>query len=105
MTQLEYYVAHVFPTGFQSIRSTFRIWCDLMTSNYKDYTLLHEDDPFTECKEWFWVSLGEDNVYPKAFLEHLQQMVDDVESGKIKTYPMPEDFFGRIVGDVELDDE
>lgn len=59
-----------------------------MTSSYQDYTLLNEDDPFVECYEWFWVSLGEDNVYPKDFLEELMQMADDVQTGKVKTYPI-----------------
>lgn len=59
-----------------------------MTGNYKDYSLLKSNDPFTECYEWFWVSLGEDNTYPKDFLEYLMQLADDVESGKVKTIPM-----------------
>jgi hypothetical protein len=35
-------------------------------------------------------------------------MVDDIETGKEKVYPMDEDFFDRmkdLVKDVELDDE
>jgi len=104
MTQLEYYVTHVFPTGFQSIRGTFRIWADLMGSNYKDYTLLHDDDPEQECIEWFWVSLGEDEVYPKEFLEHLMQLAEDVETGKEKTYPMNE-VFDRLKEKYEEDDD
>ena len=90
MTNLEYYVTHVFPAGFQSIRGTFRIWKDLITNNYKDYTLLHDDDPEQECIEWFWQSLGDDDVYPKHFLEHLIQLAEDVRTGKEKTYSMDE---------------
>ena len=104
----EYWIGHCWMTGWQSIGGAFRIWCDLMTDNYKDYTLLHNDDPFTECYEWFWVSLGEDNVYPKEFLEHLMQLAEDVESGKVKTYPLDEDFFDRmkdLLDGVELDDD
>jgi len=92
----EYWIGHCWMTGWQSIRGAFRIWSDLMTDNYKDYTLLHDDDPFTECYEWFWVTLGEDEVYPKAFLEHLMQLADDVETGKEKVYPLDEDFFERL---------
>ena len=40
--------------------------------------------------EWFWASLNEDDVYPKEFLEHLMQMVDDIETGKVETYSMDE---------------
>jgi hypothetical protein len=35
-------------------------------------------------------------------------MVDDIETGKVKTYPLDENFFDRmkdLVGDVELDDD
>lgn len=84
MNNLEYYITHVFPTGWQSIRSAFRIWADLMTNNYKDYSLLHEDDPEQECIGWFWVSLGEDNVYEKEFLEYLFELSARVERGEEK---------------------
>jgi len=67
-----------------------------MTSDYDGYALLKEDDPETECIEWFWASLNEDDVYPKEFLEHLMQMVDDIETGKEKLIPLDEDFFDRI---------
>jgi len=46
------------------------------------------DDPYEECYDWFWQSLGEDNTLSKDFLEHLQRMVEDVQSGKVKTYPL-----------------
>jgi hypothetical protein len=106
MTNLEYYITHVFPTGFQSIRGTFRIWADLMTGNYKDYTLMWYDDPYEECYNWFWSSLGEDEVLPKSFLEHLIQMAEDVRTGKEKVVPLDKDFFDRLkdlTDDVELD--
>ena len=59
-----------------------------------------------ECIEWFWGTLGEDEVYPKEFLEYLLQMVDDIDTGKVETFPLTEDFFDRLedlVKDVELD--
>jgi len=94
-------------SGWQSIHGAFRIWRDLMTDNYKDYALLEEDDPFTECYEWFWVSLGEDEVYEKEFLEYLMKLADDVETGKEKVVPLDEDFFDRmkdLLKDVELEE-
>jgi hypothetical protein len=104
----EYYIGHCWMTGWQSIRGAFRIWADLMGSNYKDYALPRTvEDPEQECIEWFWVTLGEDEVYPKEFLEYLLQMVDDIDTGKVKTYPM-EDVLAELkdlIGDVELDDE
>ena len=81
-----------------------------MTSDYDGYALLKEDDPETECIEWFWASLNEDDVYPKEFLEHLMQMVDDIETGKEKLIPLDEDFFDRIKEltdgvEIDLDEE
>jgi hypothetical protein len=61
-----------------------------MTSNYEGYALMREDDPEEECKDWFWNSLNEDDTYSKEFLEYLQQMVDDIETGKVKTYTLEE---------------
>jgi hypothetical protein len=106
MTNFEYYITHVFPTGWNTIVSAFRIWKDLMTDNFEGYALLKTDDPFTECYEWFWVTLGEDDVYPKEFLEYLHQLVDDIDSGKEEVIPIDEDFMNRIknlVGDL-IDD-
>jgi hypothetical protein len=77
-----------------------------MTSDYDGYALLKEDDPETECLEWFWASLNEDDVYPKEFLEYLMQMVDNIETGKEKVVPLDEDFFDRmkeLVKDVDID--
>lgn len=104
----DYWIGHCWMTGWQSIAGAFRIWCDLMTDNYKDYSLIHTDDDAEECREWFWVSLGEDNTYPKEFLEYLIQLAADVESGKEKLIPLDEDFFERLkdlTDGVELDDD
>jgi hypothetical protein len=102
----EYWIGHCWMTGWQSIRGAFRIWADLMGSNYKDYALLKDDNPEQECIEWFWVTLGEDEVYPKEFLEYLMKMVDDIESGKEKVYPMDEvmNRVKNLVGDLIDDD-
>jgi hypothetical protein len=104
----EYWIGHCWMTGWQSIRGAFRIWADLMGSNYADYALPRTvEDPEQECIEWFWGTLGEDEVYPKEFLEYLLQMVDDIDTGKVETIPLTEDFFDRLkdlVEDVELDD-
>ena len=88
MNWWQYYIGHCWMTGWQSIRHNFRMWADLMGSNYEGYALLKEDDPEAECLEWFWASLVEDDVYSKEFLEYLQQMVDDIDTGKEKLIPM-----------------
>jgi hypothetical protein len=87
----EYWIGHCWMTGWQSMRLTFDIWADLMTSSYAVYDLPRTvEDPETECIEWFWASLNEDDVYPKEFLEYLLQMVEDVELGKVETYSIDE---------------
>ena len=66
------------------------------------------DDPYEECLDWFWGSLGDDDTLPKEFLEHLMQMAEDVRTGKEELIPADEDFFDRmkdLLKDVELDDE
>lgn len=104
----EYWIGHCWMTGWQSIHGAFRIWRDLMTDNYKDYALLDDDDPYQECYEWFWVSLGEDDTYPKFFLEELMQLAEDVRTGKEEVVPLDENFFDRLknlVDGVKLDDD
>jgi hypothetical protein len=107
MNWWQYWIGHCWMTGWQSIRSNFRMWSDLMGSNYASYKLLKEDDPEAECIDWFWASLNEDDVYPKEFLEYLMQMSHDVMTGKVETVPLDDDFFDRLkdlTDDVELDD-
>lgn len=67
-----------------------------MTGNYEDYAILHTDDPYQECYDWFWTTLGEDDVLPKEFLEYLYQLADDVDSGRVKTYALSEDYLDDI---------
>ena len=109
MNWWEYWIGHCWMTGWQSIGIAFRIWADLMGSSYDNYALPKTvEDPEQECIEWFWVSLGEDETYPKEFLEHLLQMCEDIETGKVKTYPMDENFMNRLkelTDGVELDNE
>ena len=90
MNWFDYWIGHCWMTGWQSIRGSYIIWADLMTSNYKDYSLMWYDDHYEECLRWFWGSLGEDETLPKAFLEHLIQMAEDVRTGKEKTYSLDE---------------
>jgi hypothetical protein len=66
----QYWIGHCWMTGWQSIRSNFRMWGDLMGGNYEGYGLLKEDDPYTECLEWFW-DLDQ--------LKRISELLDDVE--------------------------
>jgi len=104
----DYWVRHCWMTGWQSIRHSFQNWGDLMTGNWKDYALLNSDDPFEECYNCFWYDLGEDDTYPKEFLEYLQQMVEDIQTGKEKVIPVDEAFMERLknlTDGVELEDD
>ena len=58
-----------------------------MTGNYEGYALLSGDDPYEECVGWFWQLLGEDNVYSKAFLESLQELIRRVDAGEVEMIP------------------
>lgn len=91
----EYWFGHCYLTGWQSIRTNFRIWSDLMTNNFEGYALLREDDPFLECLDWFWASLNEDDVYPKEFLEYLMELADDAKKHpeKLVSYETVEEMF------------
>jgi hypothetical protein len=108
MTWFEYIFTHLIPTWFSSFNDNFRMWRDLVTGDYEKYTLLKDDDPFQECYDWFWSSINLDETYPKEFLEYLLQMCADIDSGKVETVPLTEDFFDRLkdlVEDVYLEDE
>jgi len=96
----EYWIGHCWMTGWQTIAINFRMWGDLMGSNYDNYALLNEDDPLEECLDWFWVSLNEDDTYPKEFLEYLMQMVEDIETGKEELIPLDE-VMDRLRKDLE----
>jgi len=68
--------------------NNFKMWRDLLSENYEGYVLLKEDDPYQECYEWFWSSINMDECLGRDFLDYLQQMVEDVETGKVETTPM-----------------
>ena len=81
--------------GWYNCYYSFINWKDLIFNDYESYALLKEDDPLEQCILYFWDSLEED-IYDKEFLEYLQQMVYDIETGKEKVIPLDEDFFERI---------
>jgi hypothetical protein len=86
----EYYFGHCFQTGWREIWNNFKMWRDLISGNYENYTLLEDDDPYEECYNWFWTSINLDETYPKEFLDYLHQLVEDIDTGKEKTYSMDE---------------
>ena len=103
MTHFKYITDHLLRAWVQQWTCNFRMWADLMTNNYEGYALLEEDDPEQECYEWFWASINIDDTLPKEFLEHLYQMMDDIDTGKVRTYPA-DDILKRmkeIVDDME----
>lgn len=87
MTHLTYITQHLLPSWVRQWSCNFKIWSDLMTGNYEYYAVLEEDDPYQECYDWFWASINLDDILPKEFLESLYQMMDDIDTGVVKTYP------------------
>jgi len=87
LSWFEYILFSCIQQGWMNCWYSFQNWKDLVLNNYQEYALLKDDDPLDLCILYFWDSL-EDEIYPKEFLESLMQMVDDVETGKVKTYPM-----------------
>jgi hypothetical protein len=88
MNWFEYYFGHCFQTGWREMWNNFKMWRDLISGNYADYAILSNDDPYEECYNWFWTSINLDECYSKEFLEYLQQLMRDIDSGKEKVYPM-----------------
>jgi hypothetical protein len=68
--------------------NNFKMWRDLISGNYENYALYQKMTHYEECYNWFWTSINLDETYPKNFLNTLQQLMRDIDSGKVKTYPM-----------------
>lgn len=106
LSWVEYYFGHCLQTGWREIGNNFKMWCDLLSGNYGNYSLLPTDDPFEECYGWFWSSINEDETLPKEFLEYLLEMCDRIDRGEEKLIPVDEDFMEQLedlVKDVKLD--
>jgi hypothetical protein len=103
MNYFQYYAQHVIPTGLKSFNYAFQNWADYITGNYKDYISDLTEDPEADCRDWFWSVLGEDNVYPKEFIEYLENMVEQIDQGEIQTIPFDFDSLDSFVG-LEDDD-
>lgn len=97
MTNFEYYWYYVIPTGIRQVGYIFKNWKDLMSGNYNDYVLLKDDDPFEECYNWFWANLNDDDLVEKEFLEYLDKIVEDIESGKEKLVPFTEEMANQLL--------
>ena len=102
MTHFTYITDHLLRAWVQSWTYNFKIWADLMTNNYEVYANPYGESPEQECYEWFWASINMDDTLPKEFLESLYQMMDDIDTGKVKTYPA-EDVLKRMKELVEED--
>jgi hypothetical protein len=104
MTHFTYITNHLLRSWVHSWTNNFGMWADLMTNRYDGYAVLEGDDPERECYEWFWASINMDDTLPKDFLEHLYQMIGDVDTGKVKTVPA-EDVLKRLKELVDMEDD
>ena len=107
MTHFDYITKHMLPGWVESWTYNFKVWSDLMTGNYKPYAEPWGESPERDCYEWFWASINLDDIYSKEFIEELLQMKKDVESGKVKTYPLGDVLkkMEDLVGDMESDND
>lgn len=87
LSWFEYILFSCIQQGWYNCYCSFRNWADLIGNSYQGYGILPEDDDLEWCNDYFWDSL-QDDIYPKEFLEYLMQMVEDVETGKVKTISM-----------------
>ena len=102
MTHFTYITDHLLPSLVHRWSYNFKIWADLMTNNYEAYANPWCESPERECYEWFWGSINIDDTISKEFLEELYQRMDDVDTGKVRTYPA-EDVLKRLKERVEED--
>lgn len=107
MSQLEYWLLYCIPSGFQTIHYSFLNWMDLVwfPDNQKNYALLKDDDPFEQCRLYFWDEL-QDEVYDKEFIEKLYGLYEQVERGEVEEIPFDENMLDEIndlVGDLMKD--
>lgn len=103
MNVASYYLKHAIPTGWQTLRIAFNIWCDLLKGNYENYALPAGDTPYNECREWFWFYLGCDAILPKECLEDLIGTIDKIEAGEIELVSIQDvmkNLEDRLDGDV-----
>ena len=73
-----------------------------MTNNYKVYTNPYGESPERECYEWFWAFINMDETFSKKSLEEFYRRLDDIDTGKVRTYPA-EDVLKRLKERVEED--
>ena len=66
-----------------------------MTNNYEFYANHYAESPEKECYEWFWTSINMDDTLTKDALEQFHQMINDIETGIVKTIPA-EDVLNEI---------
>lgn len=98
---IKYIFGYLLFAGWREIGYNFRLWSILMTDTYDEIPLFDEEKSY----DYFWSSLNYDEILPKEFLESLYQMMDDVESGKIQTYPLTTDEFNslqELVGHIDV---
>ena len=95
-----YITGHLLPTWLSTWSYNFKVWADLMTDNYAEYSSPWCESLERECCEWFWTSIGLDDTYSKDFLESLYLMVEDIDAGKVRTYSA-EDVLKSLKGMVD----
>ena len=97
-----YITDHLLRAWVQSWTYNFKMWADLMTNNYEMYANPYGESSERECYEWFWTSINMDDTLTKEYIESLYQMMDDIDTGKVRTYSA-EDVLKRMKELVDKD--
>lgn len=88
MSNFEYYL-NAFIQGWKNVGWAFRAWGRYITSNYRDYDYFDnwtQEEKEENVRFDFWDSL-EDDIYPKYFLDHLSELVAEIDNGTMITVP------------------
>lgn len=108
MNLFDYYLNDCILQGWRNVGWAFTAWKDFITSNYRNYDYF---ETYTqEDKEWnvrfdFWDAL-EDDIIPKAELDHVRAIIERIENGTEKVIPFTQAMVDRmteLVGDVDVD--
>lgn len=87
MNKLNYYLHDCILQGWRNVGWAITAWKDLVTSNYENYDYFLDytiEDKEESIRLDFWDSL-EDDILPYELLTYLEKLVQEIESGSVRT--------------------
>lgn len=94
MSNLQYWGIGILQ-GIDEVKSNVMNWFDLMTDNYEEYFSFDSETKAESCRLNFWDGLNE-QVYEKEFIEEIYEIMEDIESGKVKLIPFTKEMWDEI---------